>query len=87
MEEYGTSSVSCPVVCFGISFVDPLNFVTMCEIEVLMAVKMSVLFFWVVTPCGLVGRYQCYGEIYCLCLHMFISWLKETFNISMLCMF
>jgi hypothetical protein len=26
--------------------------------EVLMAVKMSMLVFWVVTPCELAGRYQ-----------------------------
>jgi hypothetical protein len=26
--------------------------------EVLTAVKMSVLFFWVVTPCGIAGTYQ-----------------------------
>jgi hypothetical protein len=29
-------------------------------------VKMSMLFFWVVTPRGLVGRYQCFGETQCL---------------------
>jgi hypothetical protein len=32
--------------------------------EVLKAVKMSMLVFWVATPCGLVGRYQRFGEIY-----------------------
>jgi hypothetical protein len=32
--------------------------------EVLTAVKMSVLFLWVVTPCGLIGRYQHFGETY-----------------------
>jgi hypothetical protein len=36
--------------------------------EVLMAVKMSILVFWVVMPCGLVGRYQHSGGTYCLCL-------------------
>jgi hypothetical protein len=25
-----------------------------------------MLVFWVVTPCGLVGRYQCFGGTYCL---------------------
>lgn len=30
--------------------------------EVLMAVKTSVLVFWVVTPCDFVGRYQRLGE-------------------------
>jgi hypothetical protein len=34
--------------------------------EVLTAVKMLMLFFWVVTPCGLVGRYQLFEEICCL---------------------
>jgi hypothetical protein len=33
--------------------------------EVLMAVKMSVLF-WVVMPCGHVGRYQHFRGKYCL---------------------
>jgi hypothetical protein len=38
-----------------------LNIITLYEyvrLEVLTAVKMSMLFFWVVTPCGLVGRYS-----------------------------
>jgi hypothetical protein len=30
--------------------------------EVLTAAKMSMLVFWVVTPFGLVGRYQSFGE-------------------------
>jgi hypothetical protein len=34
--------------------------------EVLTAVKMSILVFWVVTQCGLVGRYQRFGGTYCL---------------------
>jgi hypothetical protein len=29
--------------------------------EVLTAVKMSVLLFWVMMLCGIVGRYQCFG--------------------------
>jgi hypothetical protein len=36
--------------------------------DVLTAVKMSMLVFWVVTPCGLVGRYQRFGGTYCLYL-------------------
>jgi hypothetical protein len=28
-------------------------------------VKMSMLFFWVVTPCRLAGKYQRLGETYC----------------------
>jgi hypothetical protein len=33
--------------------------------EVLTAVKISTLVFWVVTPCGLVGRYQRFGGTHC----------------------
>jgi hypothetical protein len=31
-----------------------------------------MLVFWVVTPCGLVGRYQCFGETYCLYIMFFM---------------
>jgi hypothetical protein len=31
--------------------------------EVLTEVKMSMLVFWVVTPCGLVDRYQHFGNV------------------------
>jgi hypothetical protein len=31
-----------------------------------MAEKISILFFWVVTPCAPVGRYQRFRETYCL---------------------
>jgi hypothetical protein len=31
-----------------------------------MAVMMTVLYFWVVTPCRFIGRYQRFGETYCL---------------------
>jgi hypothetical protein len=34
--------------------------------EVLTAVKMSMLVFWVVKPNGLVGRYQRFGETSCV---------------------
>jgi hypothetical protein len=30
--------------------------------EVLMAVRMMVVMFWVLTLCRIVGRYQCFGE-------------------------
>jgi hypothetical protein len=45
----------------------PYLMVIMCPIfymgvEVLTEVKMSMLVFWVVTPCGLVGRYLRFGE-------------------------
>jgi hypothetical protein len=33
--------------------------------EVLTAVKMSVLVFWIIKPCGIIRRYQCFGETYC----------------------
>jgi hypothetical protein len=33
--------------------------------EVLTEVRMTMLFFWVVTPCRLVGRCQRYGETSC----------------------
>jgi hypothetical protein len=33
--------------------------------EVHTAVKMSMLVFWVVTPCGHVVGYQCFGGTYC----------------------
>jgi hypothetical protein len=32
--------------------------------EVFTAVKMSMMFFWVVAPCGLAGRYQHFGDTY-----------------------
>jgi hypothetical protein len=34
--------------------------------EVFTAVKISMLVFWVVTPCGFVGRYKRFGGIYCI---------------------
>jgi hypothetical protein len=49
--------------------------------EVLTAVKMSLLVFWVITPCGLIGRYQhscpvCNHELYTgylkRCIHIII---------------
>jgi hypothetical protein len=47
--------------------------------EVLTAVKMSMLVFWVVTPCGLVRRYQRFGETYCLqLLYMETVCFSET---------
>jgi hypothetical protein len=43
--------------------------------EVLKAVKMSMLIFWVVTPCALVSRYQCFGGTCCLHLQS-IQWVQ-----------
>jgi hypothetical protein len=34
--------------------------------KVLMVVKMLMLVFWVLTPCGLVGRYQYFDRTYFL---------------------
>jgi hypothetical protein len=36
------------------------------RLEVLAAVKMSKVVFWVVTPCGLAGGCKCIGGTYCL---------------------
>jgi hypothetical protein len=40
--------------------------------EVFMAVKMSMSVFWVVTPCGLRGKYQRFRGTYCLHLQPWI---------------
>jgi hypothetical protein len=40
--------------------------VKLMRFEVLMAVKMPMLVFWLVMPCELVGRYDRFGETYCL---------------------
>jgi hypothetical protein len=40
------------------------------EFEVLLAVKVSMLVFWVVTPYGLVGIYQRYERTYCFHLQV-----------------
>jgi hypothetical protein len=37
------------------------NKVRTSEFEVHMQVKIFMLFFWVVTLCGLLGGYQCFG--------------------------
>jgi hypothetical protein len=39
--------------------------------EVLTAVKMLMLVFWIVTPCGLVGRYQRFGLFMTYPLYMY----------------
>jgi hypothetical protein len=51
------------IILFKYNTVSFDNFGTI--FEVLTAVKMSVFIFWVVTPCGPVGRYQSFGETYC----------------------
>jgi hypothetical protein len=45
--------------------------------QVHMAVKMSMLVFWVVTPCGLVGRYQRFGGTYRLHLQ---GWRRRQYD-------
>jgi hypothetical protein len=40
------------------------------KFEVLTTVKISMLVFWLVTPCELVGRYHCFGGAYCLHLQV-----------------
>jgi hypothetical protein len=48
--------------------------------DVLTAVKMSLLVFWVVTPCVLVGRCRCFGGTNCLHLQAGFSWLRIAFS-------
>jgi hypothetical protein len=51
--------------------------------KVLEAVKMTMLIFWVVTPYGNVGRYQRFGETYCLHHQGYLLSLKlETVGFS-----
>jgi hypothetical protein len=38
---------------------------------------MSMLVFWVVTPCGPVGKYQRFGETYCLHLQCFRQYIHD----------
>jgi hypothetical protein len=53
--------------------------------EVLTAVKMLMLFFWVVMLCGLVGRYQCFGGTYCLHLQLWIWRWKNSIDTLNIC--
>jgi hypothetical protein len=39
---------------------------------------LSVLVLWVVTPCGLVGRYRRFGGTYCLCLQSYSVTTQKT---------
>jgi hypothetical protein len=34
--------------------------------EVFIAVRMMMMFFWVLVPCRLISRYKRFGETYCL---------------------
>jgi hypothetical protein len=51
------------ISCIGNIKID-LKELSLCEIEVLTAMRMTMS--WVVTPYRLVGRYQHFGETYCL---------------------
>jgi hypothetical protein len=48
--------------------------------SVLTAVNMSMLVYWVVTPCGLVGRYKRFGGTYCFHLLDAVSTQKTTID-------
>jgi hypothetical protein len=52
-----------------------INFKTMRETE-----AKSLLVFWVVTPCGLVGRLQRFGATYCLHLQGVFTALRTIMN-------
>jgi hypothetical protein len=51
--------------------------------EVLTVVNISLLVFWVVTPCGFVARYQRFVGIYCLHLQV-VTTLKTKIYIEFL---
>jgi hypothetical protein len=44
--------------------------------EVFVAVMIMMMFFWVLMPCGLVSRFQCFRETYCL--HLPKRWHLPT---------
>jgi hypothetical protein len=44
------------------------------------ATKMSMFVFWFVTPYGLVGRYQRFGETYCLRLQGDSMFLRSAYT-------
>lgn len=50
--------------------------------EVFTSVKTSMLIFWIVTPCGLVGIYQCFKGTCCLHLHPCCSETLVSMNNS-----
>jgi hypothetical protein len=54
---------SCKLVSYGVFKLEQTPYF---RFEVLTAVKMSMLIFWVVPPCGLVNRYLHFGGTYCL---------------------
>jgi hypothetical protein len=52
--------------------------ITRMRSEVLKAVKLSSLVFWIMIPCGLVGGYHRFRGTYCLHLRNWGSWIKST---------
>jgi hypothetical protein len=52
--------------CEDIIKVNPKERGCRLRLDVIMAMKMTLLSFWVMMPCRLVGKYQCFGETYCL---------------------
>jgi hypothetical protein len=43
-----------------------VNYSKIVRFEVSTAVTIKIMFFWVLVPCGLIGRCQHFGETYCL---------------------
>jgi hypothetical protein len=60
-----TQEESKSIYVAGVKFSDTKGINPLVIAEFLTAVKMLVLFYCVVTPCGLTGRYQRFGETYC----------------------
>jgi hypothetical protein len=56
--------ISIKVTCYETLITDHASYLL--RLEVLMAMEMSMLAFWDVTPSKLVGRYQGFGGTYCL---------------------
>jgi hypothetical protein len=48
------------------------------RLEVFAVVKMSILVFWIVKPCALVGRYQRFVGTYCLHVHGWNCYLPTS---------
>jgi hypothetical protein len=40
-----------------------INLFKFVEFKVFMVITILIMFFWVKTPCGLVGRSHCFGEV------------------------
>jgi hypothetical protein len=55
----GTTNLYCFYYILTLPFADV-------RYEILTALKISMMLFWVVTPCGIVSRSQNFGGTYCL---------------------